>query len=152
MCDFTKGIRLCKCNSETIRYRDQDRYRIIRGESVKYESKRNAKIPLIYVWRLYRYAGKTFSSEIGRYLVPSDNIGNGLDEEWIQLNLNYENCFDFDYVPQEGDNLEIAQNVKDSRYLSFIFKNGEWVADNYDPFQHDRTRITRGKVKPVDEP
>lgn len=83
---------------------------------------------------------------LGRYLFPSDNIGNGLNAEWIALNLNVENCFDFDYTPCEGDNLFITQNVELAPYISFIFRKGEWTIEHYDPFTNRIEVIDEGKV------
>lgn len=135
MCDFTKGIRLCTCVEEKIKYRKSDTYRKIRGQLVKIPNKKDDDIPLIYIWHLWKFKGiDTDSAMLGHFLLPDDDIGNGLDAEWIALNLNVTNCFDFDYSPTEGDCLYITQNVEMSSYISFIFKSGEWIKGHYDPF------------------
>lgn len=147
MCDFNKGIKLCTCNGEKIKYRKQDLYKKIKGKLVKIPNKKNDEIPIIYVWHLYRYIGKDEENyELGRYIFPTDDIGNGLNAEWIALNLNIENCFDFEYIPNEGDNLYITQNIELSPYISFIFKNGEWIIDHYDPFSYITKHVNEGKV------
>jgi hypothetical protein len=53
--------------------------------------------------------------------LPGNSIGNGLDAKWIALNLNSENCFDFDYTPQEGDNLFIRQKCNLRPVYLFYF-------------------------------
>jgi hypothetical protein len=127
MCDFEKGFRLCSCGSEPIKFREQELYRKVKDELVKIPNKKNDKIPLIYIWSLSRFEGMNESPEMGRYILPTNDIGQGLNAEWIALNLNCGNCFDFEYEPEEGDNLKIHQN----EILSPIFhsytttKNGK---------------------------
>ncbi|MFL9833093.1 hypothetical protein [Chryseobacterium terrae] len=147
MCDFTKGIRLCTCDGEKIKYRKPDNYKKVRGQLVKIQNRKNDNIPLIYIWHLWRFKGINTECEmLGHYLFPNDDIGNGLNAEWIALNLNVENCFDFNYSPTEGDCLYITQNVEMSPYISFIFKNGEWIADHYDPFSDITELVSSGKI------
>lgn len=148
MCDFTKGIKLCSCDSKTIKFRQQEYYRERRGTLVKIENPKNKNIPLIYIWRLFRLIDEDhYSGEIGRYMLPTENIGNGLDAEWIVLNLNLENCFDFEYTPNEGDCLRIQQNVILSPYISFLFKNNQWVIDHHSPFSTTVEHLGDGPLK-----
>ncbi len=152
MCDFNNGIKLCTCDGLKIKHRKQDLYRKVKGELVKIPNKKNDDIPLIYIWHLYKYIGKDeVNMMLGQYIFPSNDIGNGLNAEWIALNLNIENCFDFDYTPNEGDNLIIRQNVEMSPYISFIFKNGEWIIEHYDPFSEITEHILDGKIKEVEK-
>lgn len=151
MCDFQNGIKLCTCDSEKINYRSQDLYRKVKGKLVKIPNKKNDEIPIIYIWHLFRYIGKDeINSEIGQYMFPEDDLGNGLNAEWVALNLNVENCFDFDYTPSEGDNLFITQNIELSPYISFIFKKGEWIIDHYYPFTEIIEHILQGKIIEID--
>ena len=152
MCDFNNGIKLCTCDGVKIKYREQDLFREVKGELIKIPNKKNDDIPLIYIWHLYKYKGKDeVNMMLGRYILPSDDLGHGLNTEWIALNLNVENCFDFDYIPNEGDNLIIGQNVDLSPYVSFIFKNGIWITDDYDPFSDITENIFNGKIKEVEK-
>jgi len=152
MCDFNNGIKLCTCNGDKIKYRKQDLYRKVKGELVKIPNKKNDDIPLIYIWHLFRYVGKDEENySLGQYIFPSNDIGKGLNAEWILFNLNIENCFDFDYVPNEGDNLFITQNVELSPYISFIFKKGEWIVKHYDPFSEITEHILEGKIKEIEK-
>jgi hypothetical protein len=150
MCDFSNGMKFCTCTEGEIKYREREFYRKVKGELVRIPSKKNDNIPLVYLWRLYRYVGKCEGDAIlGHFVMPSEDIGNGLNAEWIALNLNVENCFDFEYTPSEGDNLVIAQNVELSPYISFIFENGEWVEEFCDMFSVIMEFISEGKVKEV---
>ncbi|MBD2451269.1 hypothetical protein H6G76_29920 [Nostoc sp. FACHB-152] len=85
----------------------------------------------------------------GLYELPAADIGKGLTDDWVLLNLNYRNCFDVDYTPQEGDNLVIQDAHKEWVYLSFIFQNGGWERGHYDPFDTVQTLTMNGEVKQV---
>lgn len=146
MCDFSKGFKLCTCAAGEIKFRTQEFYKIVKGRKVAVRDKKNEAIPLIYIWRLFTYKGESKSIEMGRYMVPADDIGQGLDAEWIALNLNHGNCFDFDYTPKEGDNLFITQNQIMAPYISFIYTKAKWVTDHYDPFITDTSLTLTGKV------
>ncbi len=151
MCDFTKGIKLCSCESGTIKFREKEVYKKSGDQLIPVKNKKNDTIPLIYIWQLFRFVEEHKDcAMLGRYIMPSDSIGNGLDAEWIAFNLNYENCFDFDYAPQEGDNLFIQQNVILGPYISFIFKNGEWIIDHHDPFSIVIESVKKGVINEVD--
>ncbi|WP_300486006.1 hypothetical protein [Flavobacterium sp.] len=152
MCDFTKGIKLCSCESGTIKFREKEVYKKSGDQLIPVKNKKNDTIPLIYIWQLFRFVEEYKDcAMLGRYITPSDSIGNGLDAEWIALNLNCENCFDFDYTPQEGDNLFIQQNVILGPYISFIFKNGEWIIDHHDPFSIVIESVKKGVVTEIDQ-
>lgn len=147
MCDFTKGIKLCTCEKESILFREEEFYKEVKGEFIKVPNKKNENIPLLFIWRLFSLTSKNKDNEMGRYMLPSENIGNGLDAKWIALNLNLENCFDFDYTPDEGDNLFILTNEIGSAYISFIFTNKQWTIEHYDPFAWDTKHIKDGVLK-----
>jgi hypothetical protein len=151
MCDFSKGFVLCRCGAGEIQFRQEEFYKLVNGKRVAVESKKNKNIPLMYIWQLFTYVGKSKQVEMGRYQLPGDDLGNGLNAEWIALNLNDAPCFDFDYTPQEGDNLFIRQNVAMGPYISFIHTNGVWVLDNYDPFLIETLLTISGKIMPKEE-
>ena len=87
---------------------------------------------------------------LGRYLFPVDDIGKGLNAEQILLNLNVDNCFDFDYIPNEGDNLTLTTNIVLSPYVSFIFKKGEWTPKHYEPNAYEITFFAHGKIQAIE--
>jgi len=148
MCNFEDGMRFCSCKAEEIKYREPDIFIRHKNEIIKKEHRKNKHIPLLYVWTLFRYAGETEGLEMGRYAFPSHDIGKGLNAEWVAMNLNGEECFDFDYEPQEGDNLLIRNNIKQSMaYLSFIYKNRAWEIDHYSPFEVEIEKFEQGKVE-----
>ena len=147
MCDYSNGILFCSCDSEKIKFRKPKIIFKKKGKILKKENPKNSDIPEEYLWTLFKFYGDKEITEIGRYMIPSNDIGNGLNAEWIALNLNCEDCFDFDYTPEEGDNLKIHQNIISSPYLSFVFKNDEWTIDDHDPFSTVVEQIKQGKIK-----
>lgn len=151
MCDFNQGFKLCSCQTERIKYREQDQYRKVKGELVKIPNKKNDDIPVVYIWTLFRYRGHEQESfSLGSYIFPREDLGRGLNAEWISLNLNAGDCFDFDYTPEEGDNLMFGTNVILSTYSSFIYRDGEWVLDHYDPFSTKIEYVCNGSIQELE--
>ena len=142
MCKTGKNIKFCTCivdgNSDPIIHHKK--------------SKRNKKEPplnsdTIYKWTLYKYSGLEESTMEGLLFEPSDKLGEYLTNETLLLGLNTENCFDFEFIPSEGDNLVVYDSQKPSScFLSFIYKSGHWNADSYDCFIHKIEKINHGKV------
>lgn len=134
MCDYSDGIKFCSCDNEKIKFREPKVFTKKNGKLIEQENPLNFDIPLQYIWTLFKFDGEKEITEIGRYIMPSNDLGNGLSADWIALNLNCKNCFDFDYTPKEGDNLKIQQNIILSPYLPFIYKNNQWVIDHHSPW------------------
>ena len=147
MCDYHNGILFCSCDNEDIRFRAPRVFTKNKGKLVEEEHPENTEIPLQYIWTLFKFDGKKNITEIGRYMMPSNDLGHGLNAEWIALNLNCGDCFDFDYTPKEGDNLKIHQNVTLSPYLSFVFRKDTWEIDHHSPWSTELSQIHQGKVK-----
>lgn len=129
MCDFSKGFKLCTCAALEAKLEQPPR-------NIKPRKKRSkaASEEGLYHWTLRRMAWKNDIVVIGRYILPSESLEHGLDAEWVMLNLNCENCFDFSYTPQEGDWLRIssADTSKQYQYLSFMVVNGVWIQGFHD--------------------
>lgn len=131
MCNFDDGFILCKCDDLESGINDQD------------------SNSMIYVWSLYKYIGKSKSFEMGRYILPGGAVGT-LTSDFVIEELNSKNCFDFEYMPQEGDNLLISSLGNIPR-MEFIFRGNEWIGDNYDPFT-DITEIKfEGIIKDIEQ-
>jgi len=145
MCDFEKGFKLCTCAPSGT----QAPRAIIHHKKSK-RRKRHIDpdtLPREYIWVIFKHRKTIEPDEIGHYQMPRSNIGQGLTADWVLLNLNVENCFDFDYEPSEGDNLVIREPAPLSPRLSFIFRNGAWVEDHYDAFSEIIELHLRGIVK-----
>lgn len=94
----------------------------------------NSKEP--FSWVIYEYKGTEHSDLMGLLNMPSEKIGNDLTQEDVLSSLNNEKCFDFEYSPKEGDNLQInfQRNKYWTEFLSFIYRNKVWEADSYYTF------------------
>ncbi len=148
MCDFSKGFKLCTCTGK-IEFREAQKYIKKKGKLVALKQNKKQP-PLLNIWTLNKYTGKSEDFEIGQYIPPTNDLGKGLEANWLIEELNKKNCFDFDYTPKEGDNLIFSQNVVLSPYISFIFKNDSWLLDHYDPFDAVNKEIETGEIQIVD--
>jgi hypothetical protein len=145
MCDFDKGFILCTC-------KDKEKPIVHNKNSRRYKQEQ-ATIPKMYRWCLYtfkRYKSDDEPLMEGLYEFPAADIGKGLTDEWVLLNLNDRNCFDVDYTPSWGDNLVIEDAHEAWVYLSFIFQNGGWERGHYNPFDTVQTLTMNGEVKQID--
>ncbi len=148
MCNFENGFILCTCEAKTEPV-------VHNKKSRRYKNSPQAQIAG-YRWFLSRFVD-TFAREMegiyqlpfqeGIYQLPSQDIGAELTAEWVLLNLNCANCFDFDYTPSEGDNL-IMRGTDRWEYLSFIFTQGEWRQGHYNHFSTILELRCQGKITP----
>lgn len=102
-----------------------------------------------FTWTLYRYIGYKETEILGSLRMPNETLGNLLSNDYVLENINNRHCFDFDYEPNEGDNLQIEQHehAEFQDFLSFIFRNGEWQADSYYTFTEKIRAFNLGKVQ-----
>lgn len=137
MCETGKEIKLCTCFPATM------------NKVVHHKNSRKAKNKRLndFTWTLDRCLGPSNTTMDGMGYMPEEALSEDLTNEKMLVYLNSKNCFDFDYEPQEGDNLKIYTPENRIReHLSFIFENGEWIADHYGPFTHLFEKINYGKV------
>jgi hypothetical protein len=146
MCNFENGFVLCTCETKT-------KSVVHNKKSRRYKNSPQAKIAG-YRWSLSGFICTLddeleypFAIQEGIYALPSSDIGAELTAEWVLLNLNCANCFDFDYTPSEGDNLTM-RGADRWQYLSFIFTQGEWREDHYNCFSTISELICQGKIAP----
>ncbi len=89
-----------------------------------------------FSWIIYEYKESFYSGLEGMLNMPSKEIGFSLTEEFVLSKINNDYCFDFEYEPKEGDNLQInfQRNKYWTEFLSFIYHNEKWEADSYNAF------------------
>ncbi|SFD49100.1 hypothetical protein [Flavobacterium phragmitis] len=136
MCENVKEIKLCTCiinDNDTV---------ISHKRFTKYKSKKRND----YIWVLERYVGYANTTMDGMIIFPLDTLNESLSTKKMLEELNSRNCFDFEYNPSEGDNLEIFAPGSYDRKLSFIYRNEEWTADHYNGFLHETEKINFGRV------
>lgn len=147
MDNFENGFILSECLTD-IKYREQPIYKEKRGKLIEVKN-RKEQPPLIYMWIIFRYIGKNNDDERGHYIMPSKDIGSGLNFETIYYNLNLNNPFDFEYQPKEGDVIYFTFNMVLSPYISFMFKNKEWIEDHHNPFTEKCKEIHKGFINNI---
>lgn len=147
MYDITNNIRFCSCDIEDINFRLPPIFIKKKGRLVEKENPKNANIPLECLWTLFKFEGEKEVTELGRFMRPVNELGNGLSSEKVIQKLNNENCFDFEYIAKEGDNLKIHQNYVLSPYLSFIYQKNKWITGYHNPWSTEISIIHEGKIK-----
>jgi len=135
MCDFNKGFILCQCNDP----------KVIHHNTKSRRNKNKKNQPMEYTWTLFKFLGMSKVREVGKYLFPSSDVGNGLTSNFVLNELNKRNCFDFEYKPNQGDNLMISREDSFNR-IEFIYRDGKWEEDHYSPFDHEFEKIDHGKI------
>jgi hypothetical protein len=137
MCETGKEIKLCTCvpnGMNTIIHHKNSR---------KNKNKRRND----FTWTLEKCLGFSKSTMDGMGYMPEKTLSEDLTNERMLVDLNSKNCFDFDYQPNEGDNLQIFTPENSiRRHLSFVFRNEEWIAYSYLPFKYEFEKINYGKV------
>lgn len=133
MYDFSQGFKLCTCSNLDIKKLNK------------------AKISH---WVLKHWQSQNWmDAEIGRCFYPKFSENDLENAEFIGYYLNTENCFDFDFLPQEKDTLNftifresLAENDLPLKF-EFEFSEGEWrfielISEHFDK----NWRIGFGKI------
>ena len=143
MCEPLQGFRLCSCfKDKPVIHHKKSRRHLKKREGQPLEKQ--------FTWQLLRYEKSFESGEVGRVIMPSYSIGSGLSDEYVCDKLNSENCFDFDFTPQQKDNLRIWEEDERAGYLSFYFDGGLWkIGYGFDAFDDIMYSIGKGMVKLV---
>ncbi len=135
MCNAVKKITLCTCTAN--------------GNIVHHKHSRKQKLDarITYAWTLYQYKGTYDSGMDGMLISPSDMLNEYINNENMLHELNMRNCFDVEYTPNEEDLLTMYEHdKKQDAFLSFIFRNNQWVCDSYNTFDVKIERVNYGVV------
>ena len=137
MCENAANITFCTCEAkpETIHNKNS---RKIRKSNTVSEKKS-------YRWSLHKITGLSEQAIEGLLIEPDHEFSKELTDESILKELNERNCFDFVYVPHEGDSLEIYESG--GKFISFIFENGKWIIGSPNPFTHQVVKFNSGSVR-----
>ena len=132
MCNVSKNLKLCTCSIVDIEKLDN-------------------------FWILYNYK-KSQIIMIGEpMLLQEFEIEEGVDKsnfETLAKMLNADNCFDVELEIKNKAILEInfgckiknREKKKVNLVYEFIFKNGKWIANGYDPFNANKLQIQQDKI------
>lgn len=152
MCKANLSVHFCTCQTKPGSYIGKQK------QNFHPEKDRDEYLRTSSIWILKKYLGEKDLGMMGNIIGPSDKLNNELSAEYLREELNSKNCFDFNYSPAVGDNLEIRPNyvhhpIRNFKrpglydYLSFIYRNRKWEVDHYNVF-YDRTRqLIKGKVE-----
>lgn len=134
---FSQGFKLCTCNESKIIHNKNAR---------RPKRKRRSKRRMEYVWQLYNHVGLYELYMEGTYDVPYIELSEDLTGEKVLKTLNTSNCFDFEYIPKEGDCLIIR--IRDKWYyrMDFVFKDGNWVEEQYSPVDNKPEGLLNGII------
>ncbi len=136
MCKSGKQIILCSCKGE-----EQP---VVPHKKSKRWQKKNPP-SFAYIWTLSQFVEYFDSMMEGLMCMPDNCLDENLNSDFVLQELNSHNCFDFDCVPKEGDNLKIRRNDA-GKYFSYIFRAGKWEANSYDVFCTKTELIDSGKL------
>lgn len=137
MCETGKEIKLCTCVPDGI-----DKI-VHNKKSRRFKEFRNS-----FTWALEKYVGDSTCMMDGMIIFPIEALSDALTTEKMLVDLNNRNCFDFDYQPNEGDYLQIfTPHRYEQEFLSFIYRNQEWIADYYNGFRDETEKINYGIVR-----
>jgi hypothetical protein len=148
MCEVTQEFKLCSCSAE-------GKVEIIHNKN----SRRNKKYmdeqyPRRIVWTLDRYVGEHYLGMDGMMQTPADKLDEIFTAEYVKDELNRRNCFDFDYIPNEGDYLVMRYNLtkkeakgRELHYMPFIYRAGKWTIEYHNGFYTKTEEIHHGKLK-----
>lgn len=115
---------------------------------------------ILISWSLYQFIEEGWIGMDGVFMEPCINFNENLTAEFFKTKLNTNQCFDFEYLPLEGDILFFNKDVFTKygkklkkqyprEYISFIFRSGLWVIDVYDPFYTTTKEIKKGLLKVI---
>ncbi len=152
MCKRDLELQLCSCGDNSTKA-IQNLY----VEEIK-ALKRKETLQ-VFGWTLERYIGEEWIGADGLMYMPVDKLTDELTEDFFLEELNGNKCFDFEYIPGEGDNLIFELRWTFNRrghlkknaiggFISFIFKDQEWTADCYNCF-YDKTEFVQEGVLKV---
>lgn len=155
MCDSNLKLKFCTCEREKSKIIHNKKSR-----SWKYKLNKEEYLKKEFVWTLAKYAGPVEISIDGMIVGPVEEFSNELNTKFLlnELNNNLE-LFDFDYLPEIGDNVIIKSKYVHPKmknkprpelfgeHMSFIFKEKGWESDSYHPFHETTKDILTGKMK-----
>jgi hypothetical protein len=138
MCDFNKGFILCTCEEKINDY-----------ENSKENKKGDQVDEFQYVWKLNRFIGFRRGDMMGIFEQPRSDLGSGLTSRFVVNQLNSKNCFDFDFIPNENDNLYFykKKGYEVDDLFEFVFLNGKWEQGNILSWKYITEKEFEGKIK-----
>lgn len=121
MCDLSKGFKLCSCDGDKLSTKEIG-------------------------WILRR---KNENKEVqhikGKPFIPIMSLDEKQLKTAVVQALNEQNCFDFEYQPQEDDFLKI-KTKRENIWFAFRYKKGRWQEDDSTKFNSWRQQLEQYKT------
>jgi len=155
MCKEKKHIVFCTCND-----REDNRLKL-KAQAFKILGDKEEYNKTYYAWTLVKtirkYTEEEKSTIIGQMFSASKKLDTELTAEFVVKQLNEKADFDFEYIPEDGDELSVRLSYKyvhiknhDRALLpppmNFVFENEEWYFGYIDYFEYKQETIDSGKV------
>lgn len=137
MCKNAANITFCTCEVKPPTVHNKNSRRARKEKTVP-ETKS-------YRWSLHKITGLSEQTMDGLLIEPDHAFNEELTADGILKELNTRNCFDFAYEPNEGDSLGVYESST-GKFISFIFKKGEWIIGSPNPFTHQVMKFNSGTV------
>lgn len=163
MCKEGRKIRFCTCKKEIVYTGFADEvsmlYSIQRVDAIfaldESEEKYNSTF---FKWELSRFQEEGNPRLVmGRMVYSQSQLSDHLTVDHILDLLNNNNCFDFEYTPQERDRffvkevfkyVELESNRRPflENIMKFKFEEGKWKVGVY-PMHYRFSNLEKGKVE-----
>ncbi len=141
MCKDNQVFKLCTCAplTATVHNKNSRRAKRERADALPIKDT---------TWHLQRFIQNIESGMEGLPMMPVYKLNDDLTSNYVVSQLNAQNCFDFDYVPNQGDNLTLRS---DGDFMSFIYGARGWEIRSYDPFRDRLQGFAQGKMNCEDK-
>lgn len=127
MCDLNQDIKFCACRN-------------LAADNSHFSS-----------WTLKRYIDQDWTKlEIGRCNMTAYKNSEQANAELIWLHLNTQDCFDFNYKPENGDilNIKTAVDTNETVKYEFTFTDNQWqLAESISDHFNAKLVIHKGYLK-----
>jgi len=156
MCENKKYIIFCTCNEQEL-----NSILNLEIESFKIFDNKEEYNKQIYYWKLEKTVRElTFEEKrriMGQIIRPSEKLDQDLTAEFVMEALNNNAEFDFDYNPEDGDELLIGVSYKypqvGNHYrpllpqpMIFVYENKEWYFGYIDHFSYKQVELKKGNI------
>ena len=156
MCENKKSITFCTCNEKASN--DALKSKVESFKVLGNEEEYNKRV---YYWILERTIRKRTNEErsmiMGELFRPSKKLDEELTAEFVVEELNKNAEFDFEYIPEDGDELLIGIGYKFAQFedysrpflprpMKFVYEKKEWFFGYVNHFEYEQIELNKGKI------
>ncbi|UFH32217.1 hypothetical protein LNP04_00515 [Chryseobacterium sp. C-71] len=156
MCENKKNITFCTCKEQELKSTLN-----LKMESFKIFDNKEEYNKRIYHWKLEKTVRELTFEEtrkiMGQIIRPSKRLDQELTAEFVVDVLNTNAEFDFEYSPEDGDELLIGVSYKYPQVenhsrpflpepMTFVYENKEWYFGYIDHFRYKQIELKKGNI------